>query len=87
MTRFGSRRTPKLYQGSGGSSLRWEGRGHDLGGAAPGPIESWHLLDRTVLRHLQPGTGVGIVEGGRLAVAHDLLATDNTCRIARSLAA
>src|SRR6516162_5188202 len=37
--------------------------GHDLGGAAPRLIETWHLLDRTPLWHLQPSTGVAVVEG------------------------
>jgi hypothetical protein len=51
-------------------------RGHDLGGAVPGPIETWHLLDRTPLRNLQPRTGVAVAEGEHLAVALDLLAAD-----------
>ena len=50
--------------------------GHDLGGAAPRLIETWHLLDRTLLWHLQPSTGVAVVEGEHLAVAQDLLAAD-----------
>src|SRR6516162_8225607 len=66
----------KAQSGSGGSSLRPESRRHDLGGAAPSPVERGHLLDRTALRHLQPGTGVGVIERERLAVAHDLLASD-----------
>src|SRR4029077_17504029 len=45
-------------------------------GAAPGPIEAWHLLDRAALRHFEPSTGLGIVESERLAVAHDLLTAD-----------
>jgi hypothetical protein len=49
---------------------------HDLGGATPGLIETWHLLDRTPLRHLQPSAGVAVVEGEHLSVAHDLLAAD-----------
>ena len=77
----------KAQSGSGGSSLRPESRRHDLGGAAPSPVESGHLLDRTALRHLQPGTGVGVIERERLAVAHDLLAADEYMRIARSPAA
>ena len=50
--------------------------GHDLGGAAPSPIETWHLLDGAPLRHLQPSTGVAVGEDEHFSVAHDLLAAD-----------
>jgi hypothetical protein len=40
-----------------------------------------------VLRHFEPGTGVGIIEGERLAVAHDLLTRRQPRCIARSPAA
>ena len=50
--------------------------GHDLGGAAPGLIETWHLLDRALLWHLQPSTGVAVVEAEHLSVAHNLPAAD-----------
>jgi len=43
--------------------------------AAPRLIETWHLLDRTPLWHLQPSTGV-VVEGEYLSVAHNLPAAD-----------
>lgn len=45
--------------------------------AAPRPAQSNPgTFSIARLRHLQPGTGVGVIERERLAVAHDLLAAD-----------
>src|SRR5207248_941479 len=74
-TRFGGRGTPQLHRGRAKAHFDRKVGGM-ISGTAPGPIESWYLLERTPLRHLQSGTGVAIVEGERFAVAHDLLAAD-----------